>query len=42
MNPESDILDEISLKTIVGVLTMQVIIIQVGKALDNNIDKVRN
>ena len=37
MNPESDVLDEISLRRIVGVLTMQVIVtVQIGKALGNN------
>lgn len=43
MNPESDVLDEISLKIIAGVLTMRVIVIRVGEALDNNDTvKVRN
>ena len=42
MNPESEVLDEISLKRIAGVLTIRVIVIWIGKALDNNTEKVRN
>ena len=42
MNPESEVLDEISLKRIAGVLMMRVIVIQIGEALDNNTEKVRN
>ena len=42
MNPESEVLDEIGLKRIAGVLTMRVIVIQIGEALDNNTEKVRN
>jgi len=33
MNPESDILDEFSLRRFARVLTVQVIVIQVGEAL---------
>ena len=42
MNPENEVLDEISLKRIVGVLMMRVIVIWIGEALDNNTEKVRN
>jgi hypothetical protein len=40
MNPESDNLVEISLKRIAGALTMQVVVIQIGGALNNNTVKV--
>ena len=43
MNPETDVLDKISLRRIAEVLTMQVIVtVQIGKALGNNMVNIRS